>query len=155
MARTHGKASTYRAGCRCDECRSANNTRMREYQRSRGGNLNRKVSVQRAYYERTKAEFGSQRKRWPDAARRGDEARRARLAGVESEAFDSREIFERDGWLCGICELPVDAALRFPDPGSPSLDHVLPLSRGGSHTRANTQLAHLYCNNAKGNRDVA
>ena len=27
--RTHGKASTYRTGCRCDECRAAKNAQAR------------------------------------------------------------------------------------------------------------------------------
>ncbi|WP_158070491.1 HNH endonuclease [Streptomyces luteocolor] len=35
---------------------------------------------------------------------------------------------------------------------SPSLDHVIPLSRGGSHRRDNVQLAHLRCNLRKNNR---
>jgi 5-methylcytosine-specific restriction endonuclease McrA len=59
-------------------------------------------------------------------------------------------VFERDGWTCGLCSEPVDPALSWPDPQSASLDHVLPLSRGGSHTMANVQLAHLGCNVEKG-----
>jgi 5-methylcytosine-specific restriction endonuclease McrA len=35
---------------------------------------------------------------------------------------------------------------------SRSIDHVQPLSRGGSHTTDNVRLAHLRCNVAKGNR---
>lgn len=30
MARTHGKASTYKTGCRCPECTQANTTEQRE-----------------------------------------------------------------------------------------------------------------------------
>jgi len=47
-------------------------------------------------------------------------------------------------------ERPVDAELRFPDPLSASLDHVLPLARGGRHTRENVRLTHLRCNVRRG-----
>lgn len=83
--------------------------------------------------------------------RRWDQ-RRARKAAAAFEDFDRREVFIRDGWRCGICKGKVDAKLSAPHPMSASLDHIVPLSRGGDHTRANTQLAHLRCNIAKGNR---
>lgn len=31
-----------------------------------------------------------------------------------------------------------------------SLDHIIPLSRGGHHTADNVQAAHLACNHRKG-----
>ena len=62
------------------------------------------------------------------------------------------EIFERDGWVCQLCDAPVDRSLNYPDTGSASLDHILPLSRGGHHVHANVQLAHLFCNLSKGAR---
>lgn len=77
-------------------------------------------------------------------------ARRARLRRAPSEEFDPFEVFERDGWTCQICRDPVDPDVRWPDPMCVSLDHVVPLSRGGAHTRANTQCAHLSCNTKKG-----
>jgi len=42
--------------------------------------------------------------------------------------------------------------LAWPDPGSKSIDHILPLSKGGSHSQENVQWAHLVCNTRKGNR---
>lgn len=72
--------------------------------------------------------------------------RRARMANVLVEKFSDAEIFERDGWVCGICCGPVDAVLGHPDPMSKSIDHVIPISKGGHHSRANVQLAHLTCN---------
>ncbi len=62
------------------------------------------------------------------------------------------EVFERDGWVCGICGQLIDPVLKWPEPRSASLDHVLPLAAGGEHTRANTQAAHLICNIRKGAR---
>ena len=60
------------------------------------------------------------------------------------------EIFERDGGLCQICGKSMDGV--WPEPLSPSLDHVIPLSLGGAHAPENVQLAHLRCNVSKGAR---
>lgn len=81
--------------------------------------------------------------------------RRARMKGAGYERFDRLEIFERDKWTCGICELPVDQDARWPDAGSASLDHIVPLAKGGSHSRANTQCAHYHCNSVKHTRLLA
>lgn len=65
------------------------------------------------------------------------------------EVFSDEEIFERDGWVCQICHRPVDRTLRFPDPMSKSLDHIVAVVNGGTHTRANVQTTHLRCNLVK------
>lgn len=76
--------------------------------------------------------------------------RRARKVGAPRERYTPREIAERDNWTCGICSEPIDASLAYPAPLSLSIDHIVPLSRGGSDTRANVQAAHLDCNIRKG-----
>lgn len=78
--------------------------------------------------------------------------RRAQLRDVTVEIFSAREIYERDNWTCQLCGLPLDRGARAPDSMSPSIDHAIPLSRGGEHSRANTQAAHLGCNVRKGVR---
>lgn len=75
-----------------------------------------------------------------------DHIARAKRYGVPWEQFASFEVFERDGWLCGICGDPVDRRLTYPDPMSASLDHIKPLSKGGGHLRSNAQCAHWECN---------
>ena len=77
-------------------------------------------------------------------------ARRVRLVDATVESFDPHEVYDRDGWGCGLCGEPVDPEAKYPDPMCPSLDHVIPLVPGGGHSRANTQLAHWYCNVRKG-----
>jgi 5-methylcytosine-specific restriction endonuclease McrA len=84
----------------------------------------------------------------------GDHHSRATYFGVAYERIDRTQVFERDDWTCGICSLAVDPAARFPDAGSATLDHVVPMSRGGGHVWANVQLAHFYCNSIKGARDL-
>jgi 5-methylcytosine-specific restriction endonuclease McrA len=39
--------------------------------------------------------------------------------------------------------------LRHPHPLSATLDHIIPLLEGGTHTRQNAQLAHKKCNASK------
>jgi 5-methylcytosine-specific restriction endonuclease McrA len=60
-------------------------------------------------------------------------------------------VYKKAGYVCGICNKPVDPSLDYPDPESPSLDHIMPLSLGGTHTWDNVQLAHLRCNEKKNN----
>lgn len=65
------------------------------------------------------------------------------------------KVYERDGWICQVCGLLVDPALRHPNRMAASLDHRVPLARGGTHTFANCQLAHFSCNARKGARVAA
>lgn len=55
------------------------------------------------------------------------------------------QVFEADLGICYICK-------EWVEPRHASMDHVAPLSRGGSHTRDNLRLTHLYCNLVKGHR---
>lgn len=53
--------------------------------------------------------------------------------------------------ICGICGKPVDKSLKYPDPMSATVDHIIPVSRNGDPTSLdNLQLAHRYCNRQKG-----
>ena len=55
--------------------------------------------------------------------------------------------------ICGICGQPIDNELKYPDPMSKSLDHIVPINLGGHpFDRANMQAAHLMCNLQKGQR---
>lgn len=81
--------------------------------------------------------------------------RRARLIGASVEKFSHIEVFERDGWSCYLCGGLTDRLAKWPDLHTPSLDHVVPLSRGGEHSMQNTRCAHLGCNLSKGARLMA
>lgn len=79
--------------------------------------------------------------------------RSARIApSARVEPFDRMDIFERDDWICGICQKPVDKTLKWPDKGSRTIDHIVPLSLLGDHTPENVRLAHMVCNVTRGNR---
>lgn len=88
----------------------------------------------------------------PDARSESRARRRARKLGNVTEAYDRLEIFERDEWVCQLCNLPIDPELRYPDPGFGTIDHVVPLVVGGSDEPTNVVAAHLVCNVRKGAR---
>jgi 5-methylcytosine-specific restriction endonuclease McrA len=92
---------------------------------------------------------------WDESRKAAWHKRRAQKLGTKVEDLRPIDIYERDIWLCGLCSVPVDPECSWPDPMSPSLDHILPLSKGGTHTYENVQLAHLACNVSKGNRIAA
>jgi len=46
----------------------------------------------------------------------------------------------------------IDPGLRWPHPLSPSVDHVIPVSAGGSDRDDNLRAAHWGCNKAKGDQ---
>ena len=77
--------------------------------------------------------------------------RRIEARGSSGEIVKLRriDIYERDGWRCQLCGKPIDSALDYPDPRCATLDHIVPLSRGGSHQVDNLQAAHLSCNSSR------
>lgn len=84
----------------------------------------------------------------PEVGRAAATRRRAHKAAAFIEEVSVVVLAERDGGRCGICGKPVDESER-------SVDHILPLSRGGNHSYTNTRLAHGRCNKARSNRGTA
>lgn len=83
-------------------------------------------------------------------AQRGGQMR-AKEQAVETDEVNYRTVLERDGFWCYICEQNIDYTIK-KGPASLSFDHVIPLSRGGSHTSENISPVHLVCNFRKGSR---
>lgn len=70
---------------------------------------------------------------------------RALAYGNEAERVDLGNVLKRDGASCHICKELVE-------PEELDFDHVVPLSRGGSHTEANIAVSHAHCNRKKGGK---
>jgi len=80
-------------------------------------------------------------------------SRRLRITvGGEEQLVTRVAIYERDNWVCQLCMKPIDRTLRYPEPMSASLDHIVPLSKGGENSAENFQASHLVCNISVGNR---
>ncbi|AHB31611.1 HNH endonuclease [Arthrobacter phage vB_ArS-ArV2] len=60
----------------------------------------------------------------------------------------------REETHCWLCGKEVDKTLPHGQPGSPEVDEINPVSKGGSpFDRKNCRLAHRLCNQKRGNRD--
>lgn len=93
---------------------------------------------------------------WNDRRRHNYHARRARMNGARNgNVVMLSEIVARDGSRCQWCGEVVDLELAWPNPLSKSIDHIVPISKGGTHELGNCQMMHLRCNSANGDRLVA
>jgi 5-methylcytosine-specific restriction endonuclease McrA len=80
---------------------------------------------------------------------------RARKKGVPSQYYTRQHLFDRDGYDCYLCNLPVDLTANHVvgQPGwelYPHIDHVIPLALGGHDTLDNVKITHAKCNMVKG-----
>lgn len=82
----------------------------------------------------------------------GKKTRTDREPGASGLFVANRKIILASQSICGICGKPVDKSLKYPDPMSATVDHIIPVSMNGDPTSLdNLQLAHRCCNLAKGN----
>lgn len=138
----------------CDSC-SAKRSRDRAYGQSKTPEWWAKWQERRRYRYHNEMTPEQRRVRvglTPLKKQLGHYERRMRKMNAgKFEKISLDEIGERDGWVCQLCGLPCPRATRpYKHSGqSPSLDHIVALSRGGSHTRENLQLAHVTCNARK------
>jgi len=84
---------------------------------------------------------------------RNNRRRKAAMRGAtDLHPINPIDIFERDGWVWALCGKPISKSRKFPDRLSATLDHTVPISRGGQHTPDNVQAAHYTCNSSKRDR---
>jgi len=76
--------------------------------------------------------------------------RKAMERAATIEQVDPYKVFEHDHWTCMICVNPTPKEKRGTyDLDAPELDHIVPLSKGGAHSYANTQTLCRSCNMKK------
>lgn len=89
-------------------------------------------------------------------ARKQAQTRARRLRHDQTwDGVTDQQVFVRDDWQCQVpgCGFgPLRRDLAWPDALSPSIDHIVPLSRGGTDVAPNKRAAHLYCNVSRHNR---
>lgn len=124
-------------------------------------NAEKNAENKRRYWETRPGKRAEVARAWneanPDKVIAKSHRYRARKRSALVEDVPRLEIFERDNWQCMIpgCLYPgVPASLDVPhtDPLYASVDHAIPLSKGGLHERSNLVCAHLRCNTTKGDR---
>lgn len=92
------------------------------------------------------------RAKYADKCSEARHRRRAAKKAVESESFTLADVINQWGTDCHLCNNPIDLTLEWPDRFSKSMDHVIPISKGGPHKLSNVKLAHLTCNQRKSDK---
>jgi len=83
---------------------------------------------------------------------------RARKFGVAYTPIKRLDVYKRDGWRCQLCgkmckkTWMVSKVSGLPHPRCPTIDHIVPMSRGSGHVMHNVQLCCWQCNVRKGSR---
>jgi len=76
-----------------------------------------------------------------------------RITGNRGAYENARKKILATQTICGICGKPVDFSYRTPHPLSPTIDHIIPVSKGGHPSDiSNLQLAHRCCNREKSDK---
>ena len=103
--------------------------------------------------------LGGRKRYHPDCAVIAQQARyRKKTVKRQSTTKPSgawvEQILEAYGYICYLCNEPIDMKLPRTSKRGATVDHVLPLSRGGSDELENLRLTHWSCNRAKSNKLV-
>ena len=152
----HGTYAMYKKhGCRCDPCRKANTAEHARW-RARRRSMNKPVKPSaRRECEQCGVSFLAR----TDTGQRFCSA----LCVKQSQGYDGTErgrfrisasarseIYENAGWVCSLCKSPVRPDEDVNHPRYPTLDHIVPRSRGGSDDPSNLRLACRQCNTLRG-----
>lgn len=105
------------------------------------------------YSPYSSALYCSQKCRRKEKAKKKSYRSRCRKYGVHYDASVTREaVVKRDRYICQICGKPTDPNDRewgTLGPLFPTVDHIVALANGGTHTWDNVQCAHAICNSYK------
>lgn len=84
-----------------------------------------------------------------------DARRNHKRRAVGAATMNIKELAARDGERCHICSRKIDLSLSGMAKWGPTIDHILPVSLGGTNDPNNLTLAHRCCNTRRGNREPA
>ena len=65
------------------------------------------------------------------------------------------DLAQRDGRKCNICGRRIDMRLKGQTKWAATIDHLVPVSHGGTNDPANLALAHRFCNTSRHNTGPA
>lgn len=72
-----------------------------------------------------------------------------RAVYAQGDCIDHLTLFELHGWICYLCKTPINRRLRLPHYMAATVEHLIPLAKGGTHTWDNVVPAHAKCNFGK------
>jgi 5-methylcytosine-specific restriction endonuclease McrA len=125
----------------CRECRKEEN-RIR-YLTHRQDSYEQGRRWRAANPERSREHTSNWQKAHPQTRVERNRRRRVAIAGGRVEKIDIGEVYARDGGRCHICRKHVARAQA-------TLDHLVPVSKGGDHVILNVRVAHRSCNSRRG-----
>lgn len=85
---------------------------------------------------------------------RNRERRRQQARERPRDRCTTEQIGDRDGWVCWLCEDPIEQSYSYPDPRAPSVDHVRPLCDEGTSTLDNLRITHWACNHNRNSHEI-
>ena len=62
--------------------------------------------------------------------------------------YIAKQLINKNGAICSLCDKPIETMKDC------TIDHIIPISKGGLTTIENCQLAHRNCNISKGNKEA-
>lgn len=76
-------------------------------------------------------------------------SRQDRLLSREEISNKRLMVFVVDSWRCRLCGEPTEVRQVVPHPRAPTVDHAIPVARGGGEDFGNLLCAHFLCNSRK------
>jgi 5-methylcytosine-specific restriction endonuclease McrA len=157
-------AKKWKRSLACDECRRIEREKKerekelarikREAQRNTGEQLTYTICPVCGAASYTVSRYCSKKCR--EKVRRKNKEVRRRIretAGSHDTDITVASLYRRDGGICWICGEPCDytdsqetETAFIAGNNYPTIDHVIPLAKGGTHTWDNVKLAHMRCN---------
>jgi len=124
----------------------------------KAANKEKVAAYNREYRQKNRKQVQSYQREYrrenPDFHRAANHRRRSKQKEAFVENVQHTVVFDRDNWICQGCGIECPKEANYPAKDSATLDHIIPLSKGGEHSYANTQLLCLSCNSTKGNREL-
>lgn len=124
---------------------------------------NRCVECDKHFYSQRKVLYCSKRcSKRKENRRKEIKKRKARMNGQVDYSITIEKLIQKEKNVCYLCGGQCDVNdFNTNDRGSfivghnyPSIEHVVPIAKGGTHTWDNVKLAHHYCNSIKRDKKI-
>ena len=130
------------------------NLQLIKVKKYRNENKEKISKNKKRYYKQNKERISDYRKseKGKNINVKNLQKRRANKLKATVEDFNPSEVFKRDNYICQLCGCKTRPDFKNQyHPKYPNLDHIIPLTKGGEHSRRNTQCLCHQCNMEKHN----